>query len=218
MDSLSLAFHNIITFLPTLLGALVILVLGWIVAGFVARLIEKGLEKVGFEKVVARSGINQTIQRSGASFTMSHVVGDLIKWMIRLMFIQAAANILGMPQVTAIMNSIILFIPRVAVAVAIVVIGAFAAGFISKIVPSLFANLTRYAVIGFSITAALSELQVAPLVVNSMFIALIGSIALAIGLSFGLGGRDVANELTRQWLERGKKAGVKSTSRIDTAA
>lgn len=221
-DSASAAFHNIITFLPTLLGALVILVLGWIVAGFVAGLVEKGLEKTGFERVVARSGINQAIERSGANITFSHMVGTLIKWMIRLTFIQAAANILGMPQVTAIMNSIILFIPKVAVALAIIVIGAFAAGFVSKLVPALFANLTRYAIMGFAVTAALSQLEVAPIVVNSVFIALIGSIALAIGLSFGLGGREVANELMRGWFERSKKTGsltgTKPSDRIDTAA
>lgn len=215
LNSFTMAFHNFVAFLPTLLGALVVLVVGWIVAGFVARLIEKGLEKVGFERVVARSGINDVVVKSGASVTMSHVVGELVKWMIRLVFIQAAANILGMPQITAIMNSFILFIPKIAVALAIVIVGAYAAGFLSKIVqgslterkvgnPALFANLTRYAVIGFAVTAALSQLEVAPVVVNSVFIALISSIALAVGLSFGLGGQAVASELTRKWFERGK--------------
>lgn len=225
LSSFSLAFNNFIAFLPTLLGALVVLVVGWIIAGFVARLIEKGLEKVGFERVVARSGVNDVIVKSGASITMSHLVAELVKWMIRLVFIQAAANILGMPQITAIMNSIILFIPRIAVALAIIVLGAYAAGFLARIVqgslterkagnPALFANLTRYAVIGFSVTAALSQLEVAPVVINSVFIALISSIALAVGLSFGLGGQAVAGELTRKWFERGKTVSSQGAPKI----
>lgn len=216
LNSLTLAFNNFVGFLPTLFGALVILVVGWIISSALARLLEKGLEKVGFERLAVRSGISGTIEKAGMNITMSHVVGELIKWMIRLMFIQAAANILGMPQVTAILNSIILFIPKVAIAIAMVIIGSFVADFVAKIVqgslaerkvsnPALFSNLTRYAIIGFFVTAALSQLEVAPIVLNSVFIALIGTIALAVGLSFGLGGQGVASDITRKWFDRGQK-------------
>lgn len=207
------AFNNFVSFIPTLLGALLVLIVGWMISGAVARLLEAGLTKMGFERAIGRSGINEFISKTGTNITLSHVVGELLKWMIRLVFIQAAANILGMPQVTAIINSIILFIPKVAVALLILVVGTIAARFFGKIVqgslisakaenPAFFVTLAQYAVMSFAVVAALSQLEIASVIVNSLFIALIGSIALALGLAFGLGGREVAGQLTQRWFQR----------------
>ncbi len=210
--SLYNAINRFISFLPALIGALLILVIGWFISGLIANLIERGLKAVGLESAVERSGIGEFVHRSGTKMTTSGIIAALIKYSIFLIFVQAAANVLGIPQITDITNSIILYIPNVIVAIAIIVIGTFIAQFLSGLVrssvselgvgnPNLLAKLTQYAVVGFSIIAAINQLGIAATVVNTLFFGLVGAIALAVGLAFGLGGREVAAEITQKWYD-----------------
>ncbi|HVF86017.1 MAG TPA: mechanosensitive ion channel [Pyrinomonadaceae bacterium] len=206
------ALNRFVSFLPALIGAAIIIIVGWIVSGLLARLIEKALKAIGFERAVEHSGIGDFIKRSGTRLTTSGVIATLIKYFIFLIFVQAAANVLGIPQLTEIINRIILFIPNVVIAMAIIVIGALIARFLSGLVrgsvselgvgnPNLLATLTQYVVIGFAVIAAIDQLGIAATLVNTLLIGLIGSVALALGLAFGLGGRDVAKEITQKWYE-----------------
>jgi len=212
--SFTQALNAFMSFLPALLGALIVLIAGWFISGFLARLIERALGAIGLERAVDRSGIGRFIEQSGARWTVSSVIATLIKWSIFLIFIQAAASLFGMAQITAIINSVILFIPKLIVALAIVVIGSLIAKFLAGLVrgslaemevgnAGLFAKLAQYAVIGFSIVAAFNQIGIAQTVVNTLLIGLIGSLALALGLAFGLGGREVAAQITRSWYEKG---------------
>jgi hypothetical protein len=125
-------------------------------------------------------------------------------------FIEMAAEQLGMPQISLIINQILGFIPNIIVAVVILGIGAFLGQLLGGIVrgatseakvgnPDLLSNLTAGAVMAFAIIAALNELNVAPVVVNTLYIGLIAALALALGLAFGLGGRETAAKLTEKW-------------------
>lgn len=211
-NSLYNALNNFISFLPALLGALIILVVGWLVSGLLANLIERGLKAVGLEGAVERSGIGDFVRRSGTKLTISGVIAALVKYFIFLIFVQAAANVLGIPQLTEIINRIILFIPNVILAMVIIVIGSLIAKFLSGLVRSsvsglgvgnanLLATLTNYAILGFAIIAAIDQLGIAATLINTLLIGLIGSVALAVGLAFGLGGRDVAAQITQKWYE-----------------
>jgi hypothetical protein len=202
-------------FIPSLIGALILLVAGWFISGFLARLIARGLNAIGLERAVERSGIGRFIERANTRWTMSEIIAALIKWSIFLIFIQAAASLFGMPQVTGIINSVILFIPKLIVALAIVVIGSLIAKFLAGLVrgslsemgvgySGLFAKLTQYAVIAFSIIAAFNQIGIAQTVVNTLLFGFIGSLALALGLAFGLGGREVAAQITRSWYDKGQ--------------
>lgn len=210
--SLYNALIRFVSFLPALIGALLIILIGWFIAGFIAGLIERGLKAVGLEAAVERSGIGNFIRQSGTRLTTSGVIAVLIKYSIFLIFVQAAANVIGIPQLTEIINRIILFIPSVIVAMAIIVIGSFIAQFLAGLVrssvselgvgnPNLLATLTQYVVIGFAVIAAIDQLGIAATLVNTLLIGLIGAVALAVGLAFGLGGREVAAEITRKWYE-----------------
>ncbi len=206
------ALMRLVEFLPALIGAVLILVVGWFISGLLANLIERGLKAVGFENAVERSGIGDFIRRSGTKMTTSGVIATLVKYFIFLIFVQAAANVIGIPQLTEIINRIILFIPNVIIAMAIIVIGSLIAKFLSGLVrssvselgvgnPNLLATLTNYIVIGFSVIAAIDQLGIAATLINTLLIGLIGSVALAIGLAFGLGGRDVAAQITQKWYD-----------------
>ena len=208
--SLYNALMRFVSFLPALVGAVLILIVGWFVSDLLANLIERALKAVGFESLVERSGIGEFIHRSGTKMTTSGVIATLIKYFVFLIFVQAAANVLGIPQLTEIINRIILFIPNVIIAMAIIVIGTFIAQFLSGLVrssvselgvgnPNLLATLTNYIVIGFAVIAAIDQLGIAATLVNTLLIGLIGSVALAVGLAFGLGGRDAAAQITQKW-------------------
>ncbi len=211
-NSLLNALNNFISFLPALVGALIILIVGWLISGVLANLIERALKAIGAESAVERSGIGDFVRRSGTKLTISGVIAALVKYFIFLIFVQAAANVLGIPQLTLIINRIILFIPNVIVAMAIIVIGSLIARFLSGLVrssvsglgvgnPNLLATLTHYAILGFAIIAAIDQLGIAATLINTLLIGLIGSVALAVGLAFGLGGREVAAQITQNWYQ-----------------
>ncbi len=210
--SLYEALMRFVSFLPALIGAILILIIGWFIAGLVANLIERGLKAVGLERAVAHAGIGDVVQKAGTRMTVSGIIAKLAKYFIFLIFVQAAANVIGIPQITEIINRIVLFIPNVIVAMAIIVVGSVIAKFLSGLVrssvselgvgnPNLLATLTNYIIIGFAVIAAIDQLGIAATLVNTLLIGLIGSVALAVGLAFGLGGRDVAAQITQKWYE-----------------
>jgi hypothetical protein len=209
------SINTFMGFIPSLIGALIMLVVGWFISGFLARLIARGLNAIGLERAVERSGIGRFIEQTNTRWTMSEIIAALIKWSIFLIFIQAAASLFGFPQITGIINSVILFIPKLIVALAIIVIGSLLAKFLAGLVrgslaemgvgnANLLSRLAKYAVIAFSIIAAFNQIGIAQTVVNTLLFGLIGSIALALGLAFGLGGREVAAQITRSWYDRGQ--------------
>ena len=211
-NSLLNALNNFISFLPALIGAAIILIVGWLISGVLANLIERALKAVGLENAVEHSGVGDFVRRSGTKMSVSGVIAALVKYFIFLIFVQAAANVLGIPQLTEIINRIILFIPNVIVAMAIIVVGSLIARFLSGLIrssvsglgvgnPNLLATLTQYIVLGFAVIAAIDQLGIAANLVNALLVGLIGSVALAVGLAFGLGGRDVAAQITQNWYE-----------------
>ena len=216
--SVTEALQNFLGFLPQLVGAIIVLVLGWIIAGLLAGLVERVLKSVGFEKAAESTGIAGFVRQAGTDWTVSKVVAEIVKWFVRLVAIQAAASILGMTQISAIINSILLWLPNLIVALAIIVLGAFIANFVASLVrgatgqmglgnPDLMANIARYAIIVFAVIAAVDQLGIAETVVNTLFIGAVGSVALAIALAFGLGGQQVAAQVAQGWYEKGQHAG-----------
>jgi hypothetical protein len=220
MVSATEAMQNLLGFLPALIGAILILIIGWIIAGVIAGLIEKGLRAVGFEKAAQSTGIAGFIENAGTGWTASKVVAEIVKWFIRLIAIQAAASILGLDQISQIINAILLWLPNLVVAIVIIVIGALIANFVAGIVrgsaaemgfstPNLLANVARYAIIGFAAVAAFNQLGIAPTVVNTLFIGLVATLVLAFGLAFGLGGQQTAAQITQGWYVKGRETSSK---------
>jgi hypothetical protein len=215
--SVTTALQNLLGFLPALIGAILVLILGWIIAGFLAGLVEKALKAVGFERAAQSTGIAGFIQQAGSGWTASKIVAEIVKWAIRLVAIQAAASILGLTQISAAINAVLLWLPNLVVALVIIVVAALLANFVAGIVrgataemgigsPTLMANIARYAIIAFAVVAAVNQLGIAPTVVNTLLIGIVGAEALAFGLAFGLGGRDVAAQITQGWYENGRQA------------
>lgn len=220
MVSATEALQNFLGFLPALVGAILILILGWIIAGLIAGLVERVLRTVGFERAANTTGISSFIQRSGSSWTASAIVAEIVKWFIRLIAIQAAASVLGLNQISQIINAILLWLPNLVVAIAIIVIGALIARFVSGLVrgttdqmgfsnAELLGSVAYYAILVFAVIAAVDQLGIAETVVNTLLIGLVATIVLAAGLAFGLGGQQTAARITEGWYESGRQASRK---------
>jgi hypothetical protein len=220
MVSVTEALQNFLGFLPALIGALLILILGWIISGLLAGLVERGLKAIGFERAAQSTGISGFIERSGSSWTASAIVAEIVKWFIRLLAIQAAASVLGLTQISQIITAIMLWLPNLVVAIVIVVIGALIAKFVSGLVrgstsqmgftnPDLLASVAYYAIVVFAVMAAIDQLGIAETVVDTLFIGLVATVVLAAGLAFGLGGQQTAAQITAGWYTSGREAGAR---------
>ena len=139
--------RTFVIFLPRLLGALLILLIGWIVGRVVASLVTRALRAVRFDRIADRAEIDDMLRNAGVRLDPAAAVGELAKWFLFLIFFQAAATVLGIPQITAILNQIIAFIPNIVVALVIVLVGALAANLL------MASGLIRIAEVANRITA-----------------------------------------------------------------
>ena len=222
-NSLSNAVNLILTFIPRLIGFLVILIVGLIIASLVSRAVTFLLRKVGFDRVSDRIGLTRFEQRMGVQLDSAGILGKVVYWFILLIFLVPAADALGLPAVSSVLNTLVAFLPNVFVAILVLFLGALAATVVADLVrgatastnvgnPNIFANIARWAIIGFAALIALEQLKIAPDLLNELFGGLVAAVALAVGLSFGLGGQETA----RKWLARGESKASDAASQIST--
>lgn len=212
MMSLTELGVRFINFLPALIGALVIFFAGWIVASALGRLAERFMKILRVDRAAEKLGIDSKLYSAQTHLTISAFFGGLVKWFLVLVFLMAATDILNLNQVTAFLNSILLYIPNVVAAVvilaAVFLIGNFvydvvkgstkAAGVMSA---TLLATISKWAIVIFGIFAALIQLGVASSLVSTIFVGIVSMLALAGGLAFGLGGREEASLILRKLRE-----------------
>ncbi len=211
-DEIERMVGGVVSFLPALLGAILILVVGY----FIAKLLEKGtdalLEKVRFDEALTRGGVQKALSRTGTALDPSSVVAKLVFWVVLLVAILMAANVLGLTAVAGMFEELVTYIPNVIVAVLILTLGMVIGEFVKDLVAAsvgqvgggmVLARAAKIAVITLAIFMALDQLQVAEDIVATAFTLLLGALALAAGLAFGLGNRELAGEYTRKWVEKG---------------
>jgi hypothetical protein len=211
--SLVTALTMIVAFIPKLLGAVVILFVGWIIARVVEGLVARGLRLVRFNQIADRAEIDQFLEKAGVRMDPSSVVGKLAYWFLMLIFIGAAFTTFGLTQVNQVINQVIAYIPNVIVALVVLLVGALAANFVANLVrgasgtarvgdPGLLATFARAAILVFAALIALDQLEIAPTIINTLWTAIVGMFAVAGALAFGLGGRDIAHQMLRDWYDR----------------
>jgi hypothetical protein len=217
--SLSNALNTFLAAIPQVIGALLILIIGWIVAGMVARLVGELLRRAGADRLFAEHG-GRVYGAQSEKIRPSVVASELVKWLIRLVFLVAAANVLGMPQVSELLNQVLLWIPNLIVAAIILLVAPLLARFVRGAIEvgagqmgftnaPLLGRIAEIAIVAFAVVIAINQIGIAADLVNIIFIGLVGAFALAFGLAFGLGGRDVAAQLTQSWYESTQAAARK---------
>jgi hypothetical protein len=217
------ALNLLLTFIPKLIGFLVILIVGIIVATVVAKILTVLLRKIGFDRLANRIGMTRLEQSMNVHLDAAALLGKVVYWFILLIFIIPAINALGLTTVSAILTQIIAYIPNVFVAILVLFVGAIAGTIVADIIrgtmssarvnnAGVFAGIARWAIIGFAALIALEQLRIAPPIIETLFAAVVGGAAIAFGLAFGLGGQDAA----RRWLARGEASLTTAASQVKT--
>jgi len=199
-------------FLPNLVGALIVLIIGLIVASGLGSLVEKVFEALRLDTLLARLGLGPFFERGGIKLRGSYFLGQLVKWFLVIAFLLATSDILGLFALSDFLREILFYIPNIIAAVLIMLAAVVLGNFLKKIVSAsvmsaklnaahFLGTLTWWAIVVFGFLAALVQLNVAASVINALVYGLIGMLALAGGLSFGLGGREYAAHLVSRLRE-----------------
>ena len=207
--SLSNALNGFLTAIPLIVGALVILVIGWIISNVVARVVREVLARAGADRLFAEHG-GDVYGAQSRRIKPSVVASEIVKWIIRFVFLVAAANVLGMPQVSLLLNQVLLWIPNLLIAAVILLVAPLIGRFLRGLIEvgagnlgftnaPLLGRVAELAVIAFAVLIAIDQIGIAADLLNILFMGVVGALALGFGLAFGLGGRDVAARITESW-------------------
>jgi MFS family permease len=202
-DPIRKMLETIFAYLPILLGALIILIVGWIVAKVIRRAVDWLLKTARFDTLADKAGISEVLRKGDLKVTAREVVSGLVYWLVIIMVLVMVVNALGLPKASDILASLFAYVPKVIAALFVLVVAMFLASFVSGIVrtacgnanlprPEIIAGISRWAIIIFAVTIAMEELGIAPLLVGTAFNIILGGIVLALALAFGLGGKDAA--------------------------
>ncbi len=197
---------TVLTFLPRIVNAVLLLIIGYILARLIRGALTKGLRALHFDNVADRAGITRFLRMAGTDLDAARVLADVVFWWIFLVFIELAINALGLVEISGFLNAVLSYIPNVIAAVLIIVIGALIATVAADVVRGaareaglsmapLLADVARWAIVIFAVLAALTQLNVAQNMIFILFAATVAMLALAGGLAFGLGGVDAARGL-----------------------
>jgi uncharacterized membrane protein YjgN (DUF898 family) len=202
--------------LPRLLLALLILIIGWLVAKAIRFAIVKGLRAVNFHVVTERAGLDGFLRDGGIESDTTEILGVLVYWLVILGALVVGFNTLGLAYVTDLLGRVILFVPKVMVALLILAFGAYFARFIGNAITAycrnmhiqdadLLGKLAQYAIVTFVVLIALDQVNIGGDIVRQSFLIVLAGLVFALALAFGLGGKDWAAELLERWWPRRKR-------------
>lgn len=203
---------TILSFLPNLVGAFLIIIVGIIIGVIAGKIVERVAQLLRLDSLFERFGIKRSFEKVGLRLSIAKILAGLVRWFVYIVAFLAVANALQLKELSTFINNLLMYIPNVIVAVLILVVGVLLAHFLSEIVlntaegakfksAGFLALVTRYSIIAFTVLAALVQLGIAVTLVQTLFMGIVGALAIASGLAFGLGGQGVAREI----LEKIKK-------------
>ena len=213
LEPIRTSLHQIGEFLPRVLLAVAILIAGWLLAKALRFAIVKMLRAVNFNVVTEKAGVDRFLQQGGGELDATGLLGLLTYWLVILAALMVAFNSMGLANVTELVGRVVLFVPKVMVAVLIIAFGAYFARFIGTVVTTYCRNvgigdagvlgrLALYAILVFVVLIALDQLGLGD-IIRQTFLIIVGAmalgLALAFALAFGLGGQRRAAELLEQW-------------------
>lgn len=205
LTSITTAFMMFFSAIPRIIGFIIVVAVGWIVANLIAKGVAALLRAVHFDRVASKTGLNDFLHKAHSHQDASGIIATVAKWFVRLVVLVVAFDSLGLTAVSGVLQQLLLWLPNLIVAMVILALGGLAAKALGDLArgtaakaglgnPDLMANIARGVVLAFTAIVALNELHVAQVVVNTLLIGTVAAIALAAGLSFGLAGKDMAGE------------------------
>jgi hypothetical protein len=200
---------QMVAYFPSLVAAIVIVAVGWLLAKFARLLVFRLLVVIRLDMASERAGIDEVLVKADIRQSPAELVAIMAQWLVGLAVLLAAASVLGLSPVSELLNHVVLYVPKVIAAVVALILGLFVANVLAGGVRTAAANaglaetdvlaaMTRYAVVAFTVAVTLEELGIAPELVRWAFVIVLGSICLGLALAFGLGCKDLA----RDWMVR----------------
>ncbi len=199
-------WEKLMWLVPALLIAVFVVVIGWMIATILGSVVERVLNKLKVNKAADNLGISKGLSELGLKSNISKFAGLTVKWFVAIAFFLAASDILQLTQVTEFLNRVLLYIPNIIAAVLILAAGILMANIVSKVInksakvsgfmsPDLLSKIAKWSILIFAMLAALAQLNVATNLIETLFTGFVIMLALAGGLSFGLGGKDKAKDI-----------------------
>jgi hypothetical protein len=229
MTSLTGAMAMFFAAIPRVIGFLVILIIGWIVASLLEKAVSALLHAVKFNNLAERAGFAGFVQKMGVKTDSSGFLAVIVKWFVRLIVLVVAFDALGLPAVSDVLRQLLLWLPNLVVALVVLVIGGLIANALSSLVrgataeagfdnPDRLAKVAAIAVWAFAIVIAVNQIGIAATLVNTLFMGVVGAVSLAAALAFGLGGRETAAKVVEKWYGQAQAAAPKIERAADSAA
>ena len=211
LERIRASFLQLADYVPALAGALIVLFAGYLLAKLIERGTDRLLDRMGLNSWLERGGVLNAVERTGWRRTPSRLLATIVFWLVMFSVILLAANALGLSSLAGVFTELVSYIPSVIAAVVILVVGTVLGEFVDGLImasaggirggPTL-AKIGRGLVVVLAIFMALQQLGIASDIVTVAFAIVFGAVALAFALSFGLGNRKLAGEVTREWYER----------------
>lgn len=210
VDRLRTGVQQLWAVLPALLAATLILLVGYFVAKQVERWVDRTLKRLDFNKVAEAGGLREAVDRTGGGLDPVHAVGKLLFWLLMLVVILLASAALGLDSINSMFAIMLRFIPTLIAAIVIVILGIVVGEFVRGLILAsagtvegvpILANVAKATVVVIAIFMALQQLGVAEELITAAFTVVLGAVALAVGLAFGLGNTTLAGEVTRRWYQ-----------------
>ncbi|RJQ13872.1 hypothetical protein C4553_02415 [Candidatus Parcubacteria bacterium] len=214
VDVVSASFVNLwsifIAFLPKLIGALIVFFVGWAIAVGVGHGVMRLIRASKLDNVLLAMGAEKAFTRAGIKVDSGRFLGEVVKWFLVIAFLLAASDILGLSEVSGFLREVLGYVPNIVIAVVILVLGVLVAAFLRGVVVAsavhsvgnaaakMIGSVVKWAVLIFAIFAALAQLNVAPTFIQIVLTGVVAMLAIAGGLAFGLGGKDLA----ASWMKR----------------
>lgn len=203
-------------FLPNLFGALVIFIFWMILSKWAKALIVKILGAVKFDKFLRKAGLDPFLNKADIKDKVEVFFGEIVRWIILLVFFIATVNILGLSTVSLVLNGLLSYIPNIVSAVLVLTIGVLLAGFVENLIKGavnqvhsktsrLLSKIGSYLVVIVATLAAINELGIAQSLINTLFVGVVATLTLGIGLAIGLGAKDLVSKMLMDWYASNKK-------------
>jgi flagellar biosynthesis protein FliQ len=203
-------------FVPRLILALVVILVGWLLAKAARFAIVRGLRAVNFHIVTQRAGLDGFLRDGGIAADTTEIIGLVIYWLVILGALVVGFNSLGLTYVTDVLGRVILFVPKVLVALLVLAFGAYFARFIANAITAycrnvhiqdaeLLGRLAQYAIVTFVVLIALDQVNIGGDIVRQSFLIILAGLVFALAIAFGLGGKEWAAELLERWWPRKRR-------------
>ncbi len=216
MSSSQIIWNSMMSYLPKVAFAVLILVVGLILASLLGKLVTKIVKQLKLDKILTTIGLTNKLKEANINFTISGLLGWVVKWFIIIAVLLTISGMLELTTVSVFLTEVLLYIPNVVVAIVILTIGLIVGNFMSELVGKSIATsdfvspasakalrvVTKWAIILFASMAALSQLNIAPQLIQVLFTGIIMMFSLAGGIAFGLGGQNKAKEILDNTLDR----------------